>query len=154
MKITGLKIFAAIVTVFVVAVIVTAFVVVGSPSQERARRMDTQRSSDLQQLSWAVNNYYNQMKSLPASIDDLRKSPDVYVQSVVDPQTGKMYEYRITGERSYEVCATFETEQTGNNPNYAQPVMKGLPDLYFTHGIGRNCVPQTVAPLVKGVPVQ
>lgn len=154
MKITGLKIFAAIVTVFVVAAIVTAFVVVGSPSQERARRMDNQRSNDLQQLSWAVSNYYAQMKTLPSSIDDMRTAPNLYVQSIVDPQTGKMYEYRKTGAMSYEVCATFETEQAGNNPNYAQPVMKGLPDLYFTHGIGRHCVPQTVAPLDKGVPVK
>jgi len=152
MKITGLKIFASIVTVCVAAAIVTAFVVVGSPSQARATRMDAQRSNDLQQMTYAVNNYFSQFKSLPEKIDDLRNSPGSYLQSVSDPQTGQLYGYDKTGDYTYEVCAVFETAQTGANPNYSQPAGSMLPDPFYTHGIGKKCVPQKVAPIDKVVP--
>ena len=68
--------------------------------------------------------------------------------TVADPATGQPYQYETTGERSYRLCATFETAQD------AAPI----PDVHldqWRHGDGRQCFDREVEEVVRpGVPVR
>lgn len=152
MKITGLKIFAGIVTLCVAAGIVTAFVVVGWPSAERARRMDQQRVNNLQQITFALDNYYALKKDLPEDLKQLAGTQDVYLESINDPQTRQPYEYRRIEATRYEMCATFETAaQKSDETGVAKPVGYGPFDTMWQHGIGRQCYELQVRTADKAV---
>ncbi|HKE82264.1 MAG TPA: hypothetical protein VKB50_00850 [Vicinamibacterales bacterium] len=121
-------------TVVVVAAIVAGIVVLGSPAQERARRLDQKRIFDLQQVSNAVDYYHRQYKRLPASLDELASLSNVSV-SVRDPITSLPYELRVVSDTAYELCATFDLDSKGE-PGYG--------DAFWAHRAGRQCFRRTV----------
>ena len=152
MKFKGIHMFVALVTVGVLSVIIAGFVTVGPPSLERARRLDQQRVNDLQQISSAVDQYYNQdgRDVLPSSLTDLRQTQNSYVPSLADPKTGQPYGYRVTSSTAYELCATFEMDASSTNPHEPglpyppmMPMSKGTLN-GWSHGVGRTCFPITV----------
>lgn len=105
------KALTIIVTAMVVVTIAVALWVAGSPATERSRRLDNQRLSDLQAITYAVDAYYTRNASLPGSIDDLMGTgPDNYygLGRTTDPVTEMPYEYRVVSGATYEVCATFD----------------------------------------------
>jgi hypothetical protein len=151
MKITGIKIFAVGVTLCVAAGIVAAFFVVGSPSAERARRMDQQRVNNLQQISYALDNHYVLKKDLPQSLEELQGIQDVYIESVVDPKTRELYAYRRIDAANYELCATFELDG-GSSPDGRMAVAtpySGPYDKMWQHGEGLQCYGLQVRTLDK-----
>jgi hypothetical protein len=154
MKIKGIHIFIAIVCLTVAASIVAGFMLVGSPSQQRAISLDQQRINDLQQISYAVDSYYNQANSqrLPVSLEVLRGTQNVYVNSIVDQSTGTAYEYHVVGGLNYQLCATFETDvnTTGakGNPE-AYPQNPG--STFWDHSIGHKCFDLKVTTIAKPV---
>jgi hypothetical protein len=122
----------------VVAVLAAALVQAGSPGAARERAADERRVQDLQSISSAVNAFYQGNKHLPASLDQLREQQAVYVQSIVDVGTGKPYEYRKAGPKSYELCATFETETSGSTAGRARF------GNVWNHPAGKHCFKLTV----------
>lgn len=116
--------FLAISTFIVVAAVALGLYVGGSPSMARRMRLDEQRSNDLQQIMSAIEQYYNgnQRLMLPKNLDDLRREPNVYISSVVDPKTKQAYTYRLTGAETYVLCAYFETETPTNSAVYKRPM--------------------------------
>lgn len=141
MKINGVKIFAGIVTVCVLASVVLGFVMAGSPNTARARNADQTRVNDLQQMTGAMDNFWNANKKLPDNLESLRTAPNVYIQSVNDPTTGEPYGFESLSNESYELCATFETQ--GNQPaEYAaraKPVTSAPYDRIMNHDAGYQC---------------
>ena len=122
----------------VVAVLVAALVQAGAPGAARERAADEQRVQDLQSISHAINAFHTSSHHLPASLDQLREQQAVYVQSIVDVGTGKPYEYRKTGPKSYELCATFDTDtsgSTGGRPRFGN---------LWNHPVGKHCFKLTV----------
>jgi hypothetical protein len=105
-KMTGRQVLAAIVSLVVAAAIVTGVVILGSPSDERARRLDQRRVSDLAGLEMAVNFYFAQHTKLPASLEALSTQPGVRIAT--DPVTGAAYRYRPIDAEQFELCGTFE----------------------------------------------
>ncbi len=103
----------------VVAVIVGGFVIVGSPSQQRAIRFDEQRVQDLVNIQGQIIRYWQYSQTLPQTISDLN-DPTSDFTVTVDPETGNAYEYLIksnplsikgtSNEPSFELCATFSTD--------------------------------------------
>src|SRR5262245_65932946 len=91
-------------SIAVVAAIVPGIVVLGPPSEERARRLDAKRVSDLQQLTQAIEYYQQQKGRLPSSLDDLAAVPSVRVEQG-DPVSRQPYGFRATDTAAYEVCA-------------------------------------------------
>lgn len=89
--------------------------VIGSPAQERVRKLDEQRMSDLQALANGV--YQVVYKGLPKDpagtlTESLPKTVnEVIAQSgitrVNDPETGAPYVYRVIDVTHFEVCAVF-----------------------------------------------
>lgn len=120
-------------------VIIIAVTLLDSPEQQRLRRLDERRMADLREIANAVDVYWTQEGVLPNSFDDLADE-DGYFAELVDPVTGASYEYYVVGEDSFELCATFDTEDAASDR-----------DPYFTNlwhrGIGRQCFTLTAKDL-------
>jgi hypothetical protein len=115
--------------VVVVAIAVGLFVL-GSPSDERARRTDDRRVSDLQGIKAAVDLYWTRHSVVPASMTDLTAEPGVRI-GVSDPVSSDPYGYQALDTLSYEVCATFEAE----SDEIAREETRDL----WAHGSGAQC---------------
>lgn len=146
------KVFFWIVVVAVIATVMYAFFLVGSPSQQRAIQFDQRRISDLQQISYAVLTYWDTRGRLPKSLEEIKNDkiePAIYLPSVQDPRTGEPYEYRVLGEKTYELCAVFETESSSTSKRIRKPVPAVLvylgEDSRWDHGIGRACFQREVS---------
>jgi hypothetical protein len=131
----GLKAFISVVVAIVTVVSVSGLWIAGSPSAERARRFDDRRISELQSISYAVDNYWSLNKALPKDLETLQATRDAYVGSIVDPETSEKYEYTLTDSDSYSLCATFGTVTNSTEPtNYNPSTSK-----FWEHGTGRTC---------------
>lgn len=127
----------------VVASIVTGFVASGSPFRVRLERRDEQRVSDLQVLqSQIVAVYWQSKGALPGTLGDLNDPISGFV-APVDPQTKQSYEYIRKGERSFVLCATFDTKGGGST---SAPESRDAVNLSWSHGIGRVCFDRTIDP--------
>ena len=113
--------------VVVVAAAGAAFYVLGSPGEQRLLRLDERRVEDLNGIRAGVNAYWRANRKLPASLDDAREGTTLYR----DPVSGAPYDYRVTGERSYELCATFDRAYAPEEPGSAVR--------FWPHPAGRHC---------------
>jgi len=123
--------FAAILIVAVVSSVIAGIFLLGPPSEWRLRLLDERRASDLRELSYAIDEYWTRVGMLPVSLDELSWE-DEWLPELVDPETGKPYEYRMLSSRTYELCAEFarETDIDGRD----------VPSQYlWFHGSGRQC---------------
>ena len=101
--------FAGILAGAVIAAVVVGLIILGPPSEWRSRTLDAQRLSDLDDLTIAIRNYWTQTGALPATLDALAQQ-EPWIADLRDPQTGDSYEYRPTGDETYELCARFEMD--------------------------------------------
>ncbi len=118
-----------IVSVLVVAALVAGVLVLDPPSEERLRRLDERRSSDLHDLSFAVDRYWSREGVLPSSLTDLLD--DISSDRLHDPEFGNLYEYRILDAGAYELCADFARE---NRQQHASR-LRG----FWWHSAGVEC---------------
>ncbi len=123
------KAFGIVSLVVIVASFVGAFFLVDSPVTARAKAYDQTRINNLQELSYAINNYYTQNQALPETLDVLENSQ--FFVTTTDPQTNEPYEYILAGAESFELCANFETANTSDTKNTYPGQLK--------YDIGRNC---------------
>jgi hypothetical protein len=131
----GFKVFVSIVLATVSIVAISGLWIAGSPAAERARRFDDRRISELQSISYAIDNYWAINKALPKDLETLQSTRDVYVGSIMDPENGMPYEYTLTDSDSYSLCAEFSTVTTSTEPtNYNPSTAK-----FWQHGTGRTC---------------
>ena len=128
-------------SLIVVAGIVGAFFVTGSPLQGRAERFDEQRVNDLRAIHSEILNisYGNQgyppspepmtdlPNPLPANLDEVAAHAVYQKINTVDPETGAPYEYTVLSPTSYEICATFALDR---DQQY---------DIFWNHPAGRHC---------------
>ena len=134
-------------TVLVIVFIGYGIVLTGTPGQQRALQFDQRRVSDLQQISYSINSYWQDKGKFPVSFDDLKNQQYSYIQSVTDPKTQVTYEYRVLGDKTYELCAVFETD----SGEYRQRAKIPTPfsEEVWNHGIGRTCFEKEVQELRK-----
>ncbi len=132
--------------ILVLAVIINAFILVGSPNSARLIQFDRQKISDLQQIQMQIVNYWQRKESLPISLFDLN-DPISEFKVPVDLQSNVSYEYNVknAASLSFELCATFNKPGKGNN--------YGLADTVWDHASGRVCFERTIDkqlyPLIK-----
>jgi hypothetical protein len=120
--------------VVVLGAIVAGLLALGSPAEERARRLDQRRLEDLRQLATGIEVVWSTEQRLPRTLDELPKG----FATRRDPETGQSYEYSLRGETRYQLCATFDRDVTSE----ATPPSPGAHWLYltfWTHGAGRTC---------------
>jgi hypothetical protein len=111
----------------VVVAVVAGLFIIGSPAEERARRLDETRLSNLQRIRYAVDAYSKSHARLPGTLAELLQDPATGAVTR-DPITRQEYGYRALSERAYQVCADFDRES--------------LPDIdntFWSHGRGRKC---------------
>ena len=111
----------------VVAAVVAGLWSIGSPGEQRLRRFDARRVSDLIQLSQAVYRHHDERHALPANASDLVNGRRLS-RLPLDPSTEKPYEYRANGERKFELCAVFDRSSGPEQAN----------DFWY-HDAGRRC---------------
>ena len=128
--------------------IVLGFVVVGSPSTQRAIRFDTMRTQHLGDIQWQILNYWQTKEALPATLEDLFDSFNGYVVPT-DPETKAPYEYQILGPLTFELCATFNrsNEDAIDEASSVAPYMVEGLDPRFEHSAGRTCFERTIDPV-------
>lgn len=140
-----------------IAAIGTAFYIVGTPATQRAVRLDSQRTSDLQNLQWQIVSYYQAHESLPKDLVALNDSISGFI-APKDPQTKADYEY-VPGEKlSFKLCATFSKESLDDSryeygrdggpvPIYDSsfPYPGGEVDSW-AHPAGKYCFDRTIDP--------
>jgi len=109
------------------AVIVGGFVIMGSPLAQREIRFDQQEIQDLFVIQNQTVNYWQQNGTLPATLSKL-ESPITGFSVPRAPEGREEYEYRITGNLAFELCATFA--HNSDKYGYSEP--------YSPYGIGGN----------------
>ena len=131
------KIFLGVVGMLILFAIAFGIYLIGTPGVQRALQFDERRISDLQQISYAVDAYWQSNNALPKSFADLKSQPYSYIQSVLDPKTNLPYEYKTLTEKSYELCAVFETDSSRYASKFRTPVP--FSQEQWNHGTGRVC---------------
>jgi len=142
-SITPTRALALAVSLLVLATVVTALWIAGSPLSERSRRLDTQRLSDLQYISSGVDSYYVKTAALPTSLAVMQgKGPtDSYMLgNLTDPVSSVPYEYLPATGAAYSVCATFD--RPSEDLDKTAPVRAPYPvDQTWSHPAGYYCFP-------------
>jgi hypothetical protein len=124
---TGTQILVGVTVVAVVTAVVIGIVILGPPGEERARRLDERRASELRGIGLRVDAYWTAKGRLPASLEELSKESGGSLSSS-DAATGAPYGYRVVDDKSYELCATFD-----------RPSSQRFTGDLWTHGAGPRC---------------
>lgn len=114
--------------------IAAGFFIVGTPRDARLARLDGQRAADLQSLQYQIASYWQEKRVLPSSLSALADPFSGYLEPK-DPESSAAYEYAATGERAFELCATFDRANA--------PVRAEDP---WTHPAGRTCFVRSIDP--------
>jgi hypothetical protein len=118
-----------VVLLVVGAAIVAGLMVMTSPAEERARRMDERRVEDLSEIDNAIDVYWSRKSALPPHLDALVREFGAAL-SIRDPNDANEYEYRVLDATKYELCAIFE------EPSRPQRSRFGT---FWNHHAGRQC---------------
>jgi hypothetical protein len=110
--------------VVAVAAIVYGFMQIDPPTVVREQKIDTQQITDLEQIQWRLQSFYDVNQNLPESLNDL---PGGVVPEAPAGREG--YSYRKT-EKGYELCATFAAPSSQDQFSYATD---------WSHKEGRAC---------------
>lgn len=129
----------------VAGVFVWSLFVVESPRETRNRRLDEAIVNNFASIDGGLNSYYSKYDRLPDNIDVLTKE-DFYLNSntIQDPTTKKVYEYKKKGDKEYEICANFRTsnKNSENKNDYNKD--------RWPHDAGYQCISQKIT-YVKGI---
>lgn len=128
-------------TVVVLASLVWSISIVGTPSEMRAKRIDSNRLSDISSIQQEVFNHFQSTDKLPLTLGELNDAFQGYAVPV-DPVTNEGYVYKVvqqpvmkmnystqkkemTTNAIFELCATFDTvrEISGQGTSYSKPSM-------------------------------
>lgn len=134
--------------IVVLAALVGSFFIIGSPVKAGLDRLDQQRVGDLQGIQWQIVNYWQRKEALPVTLNDLNDPISGYTVPT-DPETNMPYEYAIknAANLNFELCATFKTTASANNPKTPSVPAMYYDDAYsqnFDHTAGRVCFERTI----------
>jgi hypothetical protein len=130
MKLSSGSVFVAAAGVIILGAITAGLFALGSPADERNRRVDQRRVVDLQRVAAAIDLYWTRYDRLPASVRELGGEPGIQINTA-DPETRAPYDYVPTDSATYEVCANFVNESGEMSSNRRKNV--------WAHGAGRQC---------------
>ena len=128
MKLSVERVLAWVATIVVVIVCAVALVVMDPPGVERQRKLDERRISDLKRIDSAIDIHAGRHNALPP---DLAGIDTPWIESAVDPETGKPYDYERIDAMRYRLCAHFATRT--RNPVPHEYTMA------WAHPAGRHC---------------
>jgi len=118
------KLAVIISSVIVLVAVITGFALIGSPVDERLRRLDEHRIDDLRRLFAVISEIYVLTDSLPDSLEDLVNGRQLS-QLPTDPESGAMYHYEVIAPASFRLCAGFSSASASG--------------VFWSHGAGLHC---------------
>ena len=121
----GRALLLLLVTVAVVVAVVFGLLALGSPQDERRRKLDDVRQSDLMALRAAVADHFERTGALPASLAAL-EAPSPLVDPAAAP-----YEYEVLDDSTFRLCATFDYATEGDPARFQFDP--------WAHRAGRQC---------------
>lgn len=125
----------------VIAVVVGAIAVMGSPQAQRRVRQDERRIEDLQRIAALAQMLARTQGRLPADLGAIASQPGRRVTN--DPFTGAPYEYMVLDARRYRLCAKFDTDSATTDGEPGRYEFAGVsPE--WQHPAGRYCFDRLV----------
>ena len=134
------KIFTWIIIGIIVLAVGYGILLAGFPATQRALQSDQVRASNLQQISFAIDEYWARNQKLPKTLEELSDSRYYFVESTADPITKEPYGYTVLGEKQYELCAVFDLDSKDSRT----PVR--FPSKVWQHGAGEICFDLEIQP--------
>jgi len=123
----------------VVVVFVASLFFVESPSETRDRKQDGAILDKFNQIDSAINTYYNDYGKLPEDLDALVADITFLTdKDIKDLVSGEKFGYSIIATSTYELCATFKTDNKDNENDYKYF------DKRWLHSAGYQCLSQKV----------
>lgn len=131
------KVFTIGSLLLVLASLIWAFTVIGSPMQERLRKFDDQRVQHLNDIQSRIITYWQAKGTLPKNLSESEDS--IYGSRIpVDPETNEQYEYKIIDQKSFELCANFNLESRDGASEYYYGITT------WKHEKGRVCFKKSI----------
>jgi len=127
-------------TVVVIGTVAAAIVVMGTPAQQRALRLDERRVSDLQRIVDAARQHADRNGALAPDLTTLASRPGLRL-SITDPDTALPYVYEVRQAKTFRVCATFATDTAVDEPD-----QRRLDEDDWLHPVGRHCFDRSWTP--------
>lgn len=136
--------------VIVLATVIGAFIVTGSPLRGRAERFDEQRINDLRSIQSEILNIAwgndprgmppvvtKPVNPLPATLDEVVQNAQYQTPNIVDPETSVPYTYTRPSGHEFQLCATFSLAR---DLQY---------DIFWNHPAGEKCFHFDVLEMAK-----
>jgi hypothetical protein len=118
----------------VIAALAWSISIIGTPSEMRAKRIDSNRLSDISSIQQQIFSRFQTTDKLPATLNELNDAFQGYAVPI-DPVTKNQYGYRViqqpvvtvnygtkkkemTSNAVFELCATFDTVRDVSGQNY------------------------------------
>lgn len=142
-----MKIFTYIVIGVIVIAVAASFFIIGTPGNERLRRIDDMRVNHLSAIQNEIVNFWTKKNSLPTALSELQNDIS-YFNVPTDPETNAQYEYKVSGQYQFELCANFATDDKGviNSRHIPMSMYPYGYESKRSHGIGRMCFTTTIDP--------
>lgn len=139
------KYFAIAVIVIILTLLVLGFTKIGSPFQERLKRFDYQKVSDLQGIQSQIIFYWQGKERLPQKLEDLEDPISGY-KVPKNPQTKESYEYSVKSDNEFELCTNFNLEGQEQFPSTEIPsvVSDSKNVSNWKHEAGKYCFDRKV----------
>ena len=131
---SGRRTLVIVLVIVVALVVIRGIMIIGSPSEERTRRMDSRRINDLQGVSRSIAVYHTRHQQVPASLEELAREPG-FANVARDPVTDRPYGYRMVDANSYQLCGTFDRETADDRA-----------EVFWAHGVGEQCFTLNIKP--------
>lgn len=138
----------------VIAALIAAFVYSPTPAETRNIRRDNEILNKFSLIDGAIVSYYSEKKKIPGSLEELVNDRRFITEKdTKDRVTGIKFDYKVKNDNTYELCATFQTSNRGEQDQSFDDYLKNR----WPHDAGYQCLHQGVTAAedvkVKPLPV-
>jgi hypothetical protein len=140
-----ISVFVGVLSLLVFFALIGAIMHIDSPAESRMKKHDDLKVSTLQNLSSAIDDYYDFHDELPQSLSEVEDTYSSWRYNEENPFNNSNYGYEVVDAIAgkYKLCATFET-QSDQDDDY-RPYFY---DRKWDHDAGWQCFELTVPALL------
>jgi len=133
--------------IIIVGVFTSSLFIVESPKETRNRKTDEAVINNFSEIDSAMKNYYLEYEKLPENLDVLVLEVNFLSEDdIVHPVEKEKYEYKKTGDRSYELCVEFKSSNVDNEDiRYKNE--------RWLHDAGYQCIEQKIINKANNQPI-
>ena len=128
------KIFFFVSLIIMTSAFIASFFLIESPTEARNRKLDEKIIQDFDAMRYAIDSYYSKNKTLPQNLEDIKI--ETINSRDLNFDNSKEYDYKITGEETYELCANFLSSNLEKTMSYSDTIWK--------HDKGYQCIKKEV----------